>query len=96
MQPSRVPKLARRVREQGIQSWLGGGGRAPMNERNRPGSAEASLLALATDVFGVGAHAWLETPHQLLSGATPSAFAADGGTERVRSILLATQHGGVV
>lgn len=68
----------------------------PMNERNRPGSTASSLLALATEVFGVDAHAWLKTPHHLLSGATPSAFAAEGGTERVRSILLAIQYGGAV
>lgn len=67
-----------------------------MKERKCAGSAEASLVALATEVLGVGALAWLETPHHLLSGATPSAFAADGGTERVRSILLAIQYGGAV
>ncbi|WP_409050753.1 antitoxin Xre/MbcA/ParS toxin-binding domain-containing protein [Variovorax guangxiensis] len=67
-----------------------------MKERNRSGSAEASLLALATEVFGVDARAWLETPHHFLSGATPSAFAADGGVERVRSILLAIHYGGAV
>jgi uncharacterized protein (DUF2384 family) len=69
---------------------------SPMNKSNRPGNAPASLLALATDVFGVDARTWLETPHHLLSGATPTAFAAGGGTERVRSMLLAIQYGGVV
>jgi len=46
-------------------------------------------------VFGAQAQAWLDMPHASLEGKTPAAFAAEGGSERVRSILNAIQHGGV-
>ncbi len=60
------------------------------------GSPPQDLLDLATQVFGAAAQAWLDKPHEWLDGQTPSAFAARGGSEKVRSILNAIQHGGVV
>jgi len=60
---------------------------------------EASLqdvLDLATQVFGAAAQPWLDKPHELLDGQTPAALAVGGGADRVRSILIAIQHGGVV
>lgn len=54
------------------------------------------LLALATQVFGAAAQAWLTMPHKLFDGQTPAAFAANGGSEQVRAMLIAIQHGGVV
>ena len=54
------------------------------------------LLALTTQVFGSGAQGWLNKPHRLFNGRTPAAFAAEGGSEKVRSMLIAIQHGGVV
>jgi Icc-related predicted phosphoesterase len=59
-------------------------------------SSPQDLLALATLVFGAAAEAWLNKPHELLDGQTPAAFAARGGSDNVRSILNAIQHGGVV
>lgn len=60
------------------------------------GSPPQDLLDLAAQVFGAEAQTWLDKPHQLLDGQTPAAFAAGGGSEKVRSILNAIQHGGVV
>lgn len=54
------------------------------------------LLDLAIQVFGSGAEAWLNKPHRVFNGRTPAAFAAEGGSEKVRSMLIAIQHGGVV
>jgi Icc-related predicted phosphoesterase len=54
------------------------------------------LQELATQVFGAAAQAWLDKPHKLLDGQTPAAFAANGGSDKVRSMLNAIQHGGVV
>lgn len=54
------------------------------------------LLDLAMRVFGAEASAWLDKPHKLLDGQTPAAFAAGGGSEKVRSMLNAIQYGGVV
>lgn len=59
-------------------------------------SSPEDLLNLATQAFGAEAQAWLNKPHEWLGGQTPTAFAADGGSEKVRSILNAIQHGGVV
>ncbi|MNV45228.1 Calcineurin-like phosphoesterase superfamily domain protein [compost metagenome] len=59
-------------------------------------SPPQDLLNLATQVFGAAAEAWLNKPHKLLDDQTPAAFAAGGGSEKVRSILIAIQHGGVV
>ncbi|RQO59420.1 phosphoesterase [Variovorax sp. KBW07] len=59
------------------------------------GSPPQDLLNLAAQVFGVEAQAWLNKPHELLDGQTPAAFAAGGGSEKVRSMLNAIQHGGV-
>ena len=60
------------------------------------GSPPQDLLDLAVQVFGSAAQAWLNKPHELLDGQTPAAFAAEGGSEKVRSMLNAIQHGGVV
>lgn len=54
------------------------------------------LLDRAMQVFGAEASAWLDKPHKLLDGQTPAAFAAGGGSEKVRSMLNAIQYGGVV
>ena len=54
------------------------------------------VLDLAMQVFGAEAPAWLDKPHKLLDGQTPAAFAAGGGSEKVRSMLNAIQYGGVV
>ncbi|MDP9932845.1 metallophosphoesterase [Variovorax paradoxus] len=54
------------------------------------------LLDLAAKVFGSEAQVWLDTPHTWLDGQTPAAFAAAGGADKVRSMLNAIQHGGVV
>ena len=64
----------------------------------RPETARLSqeLQALAAQVFGSAAQAWLNKPHEWLDGRTPAAFAAGGGSEKVRSMLNAIQHGGVV
>jgi Icc-related predicted phosphoesterase len=58
-------------------------------------SPPEDLLGLAAQVFGAEAHTWLDKPHEELGGQTPAAFAAGGGSEKVRSILNAIQHGGV-
>ncbi|SDZ40047.1 Predicted phosphoesterase [Variovorax sp. YR634] len=54
------------------------------------------LLDLAVQVFGSAAKAWLNKPHRLLDGQTPAVFAAGGGLQKVKEILIAIQHGGVV
>ncbi|WP_435494083.1 metallophosphoesterase [Variovorax sp. RB3P1] len=59
-------------------------------------SSPEDLLNLATQAFGAEAQAWLNKPHEWLGGQTPTAFAAGGGSEKVRSILNVIQHGGVV
>ena len=58
--------------------------------------SEAELRTLAMQVFGAKAQAWLHKPHDLLEGRTPAELAAAGDSERVRSLLNAIQHGGVV
>ena len=60
------------------------------------GRPPQNLLDLAAQVFGAEAQAWLDKPHEWLGGQTPTAFAAGGGSEKVRSMLNAIQHGGVV
>ncbi|MDR6453461.1 metallophosphoesterase [Variovorax paradoxus] len=67
----------------------------PQGETER-GSPPQDLLDLATQVFGTEAQTWLDKPHELLDGQTPVAFAAAGGSDKVRSMLNAIQHGGVV
>ena len=62
----------------------------------RPGGPPQDVLDLATQVFGAAAQAWLDKPHELLDGQTPAALAAGDGADRVRSMLIAIQHGGVV
>ena len=60
------------------------------------GSPPQDLLDLAAQVFGAEAQTWLNKPHEWLDGQTPAAFAAGGGSEKVRSMLNVIQHGGVV
>ncbi|CAN7173640.1 metallophosphoesterase [Variovorax paradoxus] len=60
------------------------------------GGPPQDVLDLAAQVFGEAAQAWLDKPHEWLDGQTPAAFAAAGGSDKVRSILNAIQHGGVV
>jgi Icc-related predicted phosphoesterase len=67
----------------------------PLDEPG-PGGSLQDVFDLATQVFGAAAQAWLDKPHEWLDGQTPTAFAAAGGSERVRSMLIAIQHGGVV
>ncbi|SEM10242.1 Predicted phosphoesterase [Variovorax sp. YR750] len=59
-------------------------------------SLPQDLLDLAAQAFGEAAQAWLNRPHELLDGQTPAAFAAKGDSEKVRRMLIAIQHGGVV
>jgi putative toxin-antitoxin system antitoxin component (TIGR02293 family) len=57
------------------------------------------LDAMARDTFESDEEAamWLRQPHPMLDGATPLACAmSDVGAERVRDILNAVKHGGVV
>jgi predicted phosphodiesterase len=70
----------------------------PRDSQEETGSGDLpqDLLELAAQVFGAEARVWLEKPHEWLEGQTPTAFAAGGGSEKVRSMLNAIQHGGVV
>lgn len=70
----------------------------PLNpqEEFEPAGPSQDLLDLATQVFSAAAQAWLNKPHRLFNGRTPAAFAAEGGSEQVRAMLIAIQHGGVV
>jgi len=69
--------------------------RDPLRETG-PERPPQDLLDLAAQVFGSEAQVWLNKPHEWLDGQTPAAFAAAGGPDKVRSILNAIQHGGVV
>ena len=60
------------------------------------GGLPQDLHDLAVQVLGRDAQIWLDKPHQLLGGQTPAAFAAEGGSDKVRSMLNAIQNGGVV
>jgi Icc-related predicted phosphoesterase len=60
------------------------------------GSPPQDVLDLAAQVFGAEARVWLNKPHEWLDGQTPAAVAAGGDSERVRSMLNAIRHGGVV
>ncbi|MGJ7565969.1 metallophosphoesterase family protein [Variovorax sp. GB1R11] len=70
----------------------------PLNPQEETGSEvlPQHLLELAAQVFGAEARTWLNKPHELLECQAPAAFAAGGGSEKVRSMLNAVQHGGVV
>ncbi|SEM04141.1 Predicted phosphoesterase [Variovorax sp. YR750] len=70
----------------------------PLDSQGRTESNDLSqdLLDLATQIFGAEARTWLDKPHELLDGQTPAAFAAGGGSDKVRSMLIAIQHGGAV
>ncbi|MCR6478109.1 metallophosphoesterase [Variovorax sp. ZS18.2.2] len=67
----------------------------PQNSTESEGPSQ-DLLDLAAEVFGVAAQDWLGKPHKLFDGQTPAAFATEGGSEKVRSILNAIRNGGVV
>ncbi|UVH60511.1 metallophosphoesterase [Variovorax paradoxus] len=69
--------------------------RDPQRETG-PERPPEDLLDLAAQVFGSEAQVWLDKPHKWLDGQTPAAFAAAGGADKVRSMLNAIQHGGVV
>jgi len=69
--------------------------RDPQRETG-PERPPQDLLDLAAQVFGSEARVWLDKPHEWLDGQTPAAFAAAGGADKVRSMLNAIQHGGVV
>ncbi|CAN7659652.1 metallophosphoesterase [Variovorax paradoxus] len=69
--------------------------RDPQRE-TRPERPPQDLLDLAAQVFGSETQVWLDKPHKWLDGQTPAAFAAAGGADKVRSMLNAIQHGGVV
>jgi hypothetical protein len=59
----------------------------------------AAIEQLAAQVFESEAEAWvwLNTPHLRFSGKTPLQIVeTGGGSERVREILVALKHGGVV
>ena len=60
------------------------------------GGVPQDLLELAAQVLGAEAQTWLNKPHQLLGGQTPAAFAVEGGSDKVRSMLNAIHNGGVV
>ncbi|MBT2333203.1 DUF2384 domain-containing protein [Variovorax paradoxus] len=67
----------------------------PQNGTESEGPSQ-DLLELAAEVFGAAAQDWLDKPHKLFDGQTPAAFAAGGGSEKVRSTLNAIRNGGVV
>jgi Icc-related predicted phosphoesterase len=69
--------------------------RNPQRETG-PERPPQDLLDLAAQVFGSEAQVWLDKPHEWLDGQTPAAYAAAGGADKVRSMLNAIQHGGVV
>ncbi|MCV0438895.1 MAG: MbcA/ParS/Xre antitoxin family protein [Hydrogenophaga sp.] len=56
------------------------------------------MQQLATDVFGKREAAdWIQRPHPMLEGKTPSDAAATSlGLQRVMEILVAIKYGGVV
>lgn len=58
---------------------------------------QADLLVRAAEVFGEEGQTWMTKPHPLLDNKTPAEFASNEyGGEKVRSILNAIEHGGVV
>ncbi|MDN8618776.1 antitoxin Xre/MbcA/ParS toxin-binding domain-containing protein [Variovorax ginsengisoli] len=58
---------------------------------------QSDLLVRAAEVFGDQGPTWMTKPHPLLDGKTPIEFATNEyGGEKVRSILNAIEHGGVV
>lgn len=58
---------------------------------------QSELMVKAAEVFGEGAATWMAKAHPLLGGSTPMDAATNeyGGT-KVREILNAIEHGGVV
>ncbi len=58
---------------------------------------QADLWVQAAETFGEDAFTWMATRHPLLDGRTPAEFAInESGAEKVRAILTAIEHGGVV
>lgn len=58
---------------------------------------QADLMVRAAEVFGEEGPTWMTKPHPLLDNKTPAEFAGNEyGGEKVRSILNAIEHGGVV
>jgi|LNAP01.1.fsa_nt_gb Icc-related predicted phosphoesterase len=70
----------------------------PWNQQGKTGlgGLPQNLLDLAVQALGRDAQIWLDKPHQLLGGQTPAAFAVEGGSDKVRSMLNAIHNGGVV
>lgn len=58
---------------------------------------QSELMVKAAEVFGEGAATWMMKSHALLGGATPiNAATNEYGGAKVREILNAIEHGGVV
>jgi len=58
---------------------------------------QSELMVKAAEVFGEGASKWMAKAHPLLGGQTPvDAASNEYGGARVRQILNAIEHGGVV
>ncbi|WP_077002528.1 antitoxin Xre/MbcA/ParS toxin-binding domain-containing protein [Variovorax sp. KK3] len=58
---------------------------------------QADLLVRAAEVFGDEGPLWMTKPHPLLDGKSPAEYATNEfGGEKVRAILNAIEHGGVV
>ena len=58
---------------------------------------QSELMVKAAEVFGDGAGTWMTKAHPLLEGRTPlDAASNEYGGVRVRQILNAIEHGGVV
>ena len=58
---------------------------------------QSELMVKAAEVFGDGAGTWMTKAHPLLEGRTPlDAASNEYGGVKVRQILNAIEHGGVV
>lgn len=58
---------------------------------------QSELMVKAAEVFGEAAATWMTKSHALLGGSTPiDAAATEYGGTKVREILNAIEHGGVV
>ncbi len=58
---------------------------------------QSELLVRAAEVFGEQGSIWMTKPHPLLDDKSPAAYASNEfAAERVRSVLNAIKHGGVV
>ena len=64
----------------------------------KPIPLELELELFARDVFGSveSAREWMQKPHPMLDGVTPSAFADnESRAQKVRGMLASLKHGGV-